>query len=176
MVDFKNIGNNTIDLADFKMKWRFTDSNYNLLPNVHLEQLKPLNKNASNFLWHHIQSVQLHSDFPFKKGFFKTIDKVKILEDNETIIKKWLFHRGLSFQKKVYLSWQPDEAMVVPWKILIKYFDDFFYDGSDDLTVIDESLNWALLFYHESEIYFGTNEKYISSNSLDSIINNDSLF
>ena len=59
--------------------------------------------------------------------------------------------------------------MIVPWKILIKYFDDFFYGGSDDLTVIDKSLNWALLFHHESEIYFGSNEKYNLSGSFNDI-------
>ena len=48
--------------------------------------------------------------------------------------------------------------MIVPWKLFIKYFDSFY--NSDDLTIIDQSLTWALLFYHESEIYFGTNNDY----------------
>lgn len=50
--------------------------------------------------------------------------------------------------------------MIVPWRLLIKYFDNFYYGGSDDLIVIDQSLNWALLFYHEDEIYFGTNKVF----------------
>ena len=47
--------------------------------------------------------------------------------------------------------------MIVPWKLFIKYFDSFYLD---DLTLFDQSLTWALLFYHESEIYFGTNNDY----------------
>ena len=55
--------------------------------------------------------------------------------------------------------------MIVPWKLLIKYFDDFDY--ADDLTVIDQSLNWAMLFFHEGTIYFGSNEKYEQDSNLD---------
>jgi len=50
---------------------------------------------------------------------------------------------------------------------LIKYFSDFQY--GDDLTVIDASLNWALLFYHEGEIYFGSNENFIPGNQFNDI-------
>lgn len=169
MIGFDNIQDNLIDLNDFRLKWRFTDAKYNLLPNEHLELLKPLNKNASNFLWNYIMTVDLHKETPFKKGLFKSIDKAKISDGNESEIKKWLYQRGFPFEKEVYLSWQPDEGMIIPWKILIKYFDDFYYSGSDDLTVIDKSLNWALLFYHESEIYFGSNEKYNPSDNFNNI-------
>ncbi len=147
-------------MDDFSMKWRFTDANYDLLPPIHLEQLKPLDKKASNFLWSFIASTQLHADVPFKKDFFRNIDKTRILDDNDREIKKWLYQRGLPFDKDVYLSWQQDTAMIVPWKLLIKYFDAFYYPSSDDLTVIDQSINWALLFFHEDEIYFGTNKDF----------------
>lgn len=102
--------------------------------------------------------TNLHVDIPFKNGFYSSIDKVKIVEGNEQEIKKWLYQRGLPFDRHVFLSYQPNEAIIVPWKLLIKYFDCFYY--SDDLTIIDESLTWALLFYHEYEIYFGTNKNY----------------
>jgi hypothetical protein len=50
--------------------------------------------------------------------------------------------------------------MIIPWKLLIKYFDSFYYSSADDLTVIDQSLAWALQFYHEGEIYFRTNKDF----------------
>lgn len=43
---------------------------------------------------------------------------------------------------------------------MVKYWDTIFYGGSDDLTVFDDSLEWALLFFHENEIYWGTNKKF----------------
>jgi hypothetical protein len=159
-VDFSNIDDHIIPMTVFRLKSRFTDEKYDKIPDEHLNQLKPLDKEASNYLWDYISQTSLHDETPFKKDFFRTIDKAKISEGNEKEVKKWLYHRGLPFDKSVYLSWQPNDAMIVPWKILIKYFDSFYYGTSDDLTVIDQSLTWALLFYHEDEIYFGTNRDF----------------
>ena len=130
------------------------------LPGEHLDQLKPLDDEASCFLWNYISDTNLHNDMPFKKGFFRTMDRIEILQGNEKEIKKWLYQRGLPFDKDVCLSWSPTNAMIVPWKLLIKYFDSFYHGVSDDLTIIDQSLNWALLFFHEHEIYFGTNKDF----------------
>jgi len=160
-VGFDNILDHVIPMDDFAMKWRFTDEDYNRLPQLHLEQLRPLDRQASKFLWDYISATNLHNDIPFKRNFFRNIDKVRVCEGNEKEIKKWLYQRGIPFDKMVFLSYQPGTAMIVPWKLLIKYFDDFDY--GDDLTVIDLSLSWALLFYHEDEIYFGTNKDFIPS-------------
>lgn len=157
-VDFGNIYDHIIPMKDFSLNWRFTDEKYDTLPAQHLDQLKPLDIIASNFLWDYVYNSRLHDDIPFNKNFFKIIDKAKIEPDNKQQIKKWLYQRGLPFDKQVFLSWHPGEAMIVPWKLFIKYFDNFCY--SDDLSIIDQSLTWALLFYHESEIYFGTNNEY----------------
>ena len=159
-IDFNNIFQHVIPMGDFGRKWRFTEEKYDKLPDQHLNQLKPLDKEAAKFLWDYIASINLHNDIPFKKGYFRTIDKTNILDDNEKEIKKWLYQRGLPFDKLVFLSWDQRDAMIGPWKQLIKYFDSFYYGGSDDLTIIDQSLSWALLFFHEDEIYFGTNNDF----------------
>lgn len=140
-------------MDDFQLQWRFTDEKYDKLPAQHLAQLKPLDREGSKFLWDYIATINLHDDTPFKKDFFRIIDSARILEDNQKEIKKWLYRRGIPFDKTVFLSWQATEGMIVPWKLLIKYFDSFYYSSSDDLTVIDQSLNWALLFHHTDEIY-----------------------
>lgn len=159
-IDFYNIFEHVISMDNFQLSWRFTNEKYDKLPDEHIEQLKPLDNEASTFLWDYISTTMLHNDTPFKKVFFRTIDKARILDGNEKEIKKWLYQRGIQFDKPVFLSWQPTEAMIVPWKLLIKYFNSFYYGGSDDLTIIDQSLNWAILFYHEGEIYFGTNNDF----------------
>lgn len=151
----------------FRLKWRFTETSL-IIPDHHLDQLKPLDNDAAVFVWDYITKVQLHSDTPFKKDFFRTIDKAKIVGDNEKDIKKWLYHRGLPFEKPVFLSWQPTDAMIVPWKLVIKYFDRF-YCGGEDLTLFDQSLIWALLFYHEDEVYFGTKKDFTPSETFTDI-------
>jgi hypothetical protein len=160
-IDFNNILDHVVSMEEFKLSWRFIEKKYNILPEDHLHQLMPLNMAASQFLSNYISKTNLHADVPFKRDFFRNIDSTHILEGNEQEIKKWLYQRGIPFEKKVFLSWDSYTSMLVPWKLLIKYFDDFYY--ADDLTVFDESLNWALLFFHEGDIFFGTNERYILS-------------
>lgn len=166
-IDFSNISSHTISISDFKQKWRFRDIK---VPDIHLSQIKPLDKDAANFLTNYISDTDLHADVPFKKKYFRTIDKAKIHRSGNTQeIKKWLYQRGLPFDRNVFLSWDKDTAMIVPWKILIKYYDGIFYSGCDDLTVFDESLQWALLFYHEDEIYFGTNNDFKPSDNFSDV-------
>ncbi|WP_196294104.1 hypothetical protein [Hymenobacter ruricola] len=166
-VNFDNIYEHIISINDSHLKWRFTEDKFNKLPNEHLHQVNPLDKAASRFLWEFIMQTNLHDDIPFKKGLFRVTDKARILDNNRDEVKKWLYQRGFAFDKPVFLSWQPTEAAIIPWKILVKYFDSFYYGSADDLTVIDQSLNWSLLFYHEDEIYFGTNTKYVASKTFE---------
>jgi hypothetical protein len=163
-ITFENLKNHKISLQRFLMNYRFTEEKHHILPDAHLEQLIPLDDEGAKFLWDFIKETKLHGDVPFKKEFFKVIDKAAILPGDEENIRKWLYRRGFAFDKEVILSWTPTEAMIVPWKLFVKYYDSFFYAGSDDLTIIDRSLNWALLFYHEDEIYFGTNLDFTPSN------------
>ena len=89
-IDFDNIFQHVIPMDDFRLKWRFTEEKYHKLPDHHLHQLKPLDNEAAKFLWDYIIKTNLHSDTPFKKDFFRTIDKARISDGNEKEIKKWL--------------------------------------------------------------------------------------
>jgi hypothetical protein len=88
------------------------------------------------------------------------MDVIDIDRDNENEIKKWLYQRGLKFDKKVYVSWSSSSGLITKWKFVVKYWSSLFYESSDDLTIFDESLDWAILFFHSGEVYFGTNKKY----------------
>lgn len=166
MINLANIDFFFCDTWDkFPLAWRFTDARYNKLPEEHLSQIKPLTKEAAEFIWNYINEINLHQNVPFKKDFFKTVIRYNISKQGKENVKKWLYQTGLPFQKIVILSWQPDSAALVPWKLFIKYWDDFYY--SDDLTIIDKTLNWAILFYHEDEIYFGTNTKYETTEAFE---------
>ena len=76
-IDFNNIIQHIIPIDNFRLKWRFTQEEYNKLPAEDLKKLKPLNNDAAKFLWNFIDNSNLHNDFPFKKGFFETIEKAE---------------------------------------------------------------------------------------------------
>jgi hypothetical protein len=155
-IDFTNIFERVTTIDNFELKWRFIYERYDKLPKDDLELIEPLDNEASFFLNDFIVKSNLHKDFPFEKDFFQTVEESLFSDGNEEEIKIWLFNRGLSLEKNVFLSWDSKNALIVPWKILIKYFDSFYYPSSDDLTVFDQSLNWALLFFHDDRIFFGT--------------------
>ena len=159
IVNFKNIKDFVIPMIDFQLNWRFIDKNYNVLPDYHLKGLKPLGKQAAKFLFDYIKTNDLHGDMPFKKSFFKRIDIIEIKENNENEVKNWLFNCGLNSKEEIFLSWDNGTAMIVSFGLLIEYFDDFYYSSSDNLTVFQENLDWALLFFHADQIYFGSNKE-----------------
>lgn len=152
----------SIPMSDFAMKWRFTDRKYDLLPPDHLAQIHPLDDRSAGLVWNLFLDSDIHAVDPFKPGFFRHHETTRISEsqdnpDEDARIRKWLYRCAIPFDQTVFLSWEPTEAVKTTWKMLVKYWSSFYYPISDDLSVIEESLDWCLLFHHEHEIHFGTN-------------------
>jgi hypothetical protein len=153
-----------VPMEQFALKWRFTDPRYRVLPAVHLEQMKPLSSESARRLWN--LTLPLHGDLPFTQGLYRIVESIYLdNNDPEAIrtVRKWLFDRGVPFKSHVYLSYEPECAIATTWKIVVKYWDDFWYPGSDDLTVVDDSFAWALLCWHECEAFFGDNRNRLEN-------------
>jgi hypothetical protein len=150
------------DMQDFPLKWRFTDPKFRVLPAKHLLQVRVLDVPSARRLSRFISDSGLHSEDPFQPNFFRLVESTEIGDSHgndaeDSRIRKWLYRCALPFDQTVLLQWQPEWAVETTWKLLVKYWSDFYYPISDDLTVCDFSLQWALLFHHEHEIHFGTN-------------------
>jgi len=150
-------------MTEFPLKWRFTDPKFTLLPDQHLEQVRPLDIPSSRRLSRFISDTNLHAEDPFSSGFFQSVESIEIEDSHgneaeDSRIQKWLYRCAIPFDRPILLSWQPEWAVTTTWKMLLKYWTDFYYPISDDLTVCDDSLQWALLFHHEHRIFFGTNQ------------------
>ena len=72
-IGFDNILEHVVPMDDFSMKLRFTDENYNQLSQLHLDQLKPLDREASRFLWDYISATNLHNVSLLKEIFLKAL-------------------------------------------------------------------------------------------------------
>jgi hypothetical protein len=149
-----------IPMEQFTLRWRFVDPRYRTLPPQHLAQLQPLAPESARRIWE-LASL-LHRDLPFTDRFFRSVESTPLHgADPEAVraVRKWLFRRRLPFKAPVFLSYQPDAAIATTWKLVVKYWDDLWYPGSDDLSVFDASLAWGLLFWHEAEAFFGDNRE-----------------
>lgn len=151
----------TVPMDQFPLKWRFTDPRYDVLPPAHLAQVKPLAPADARQISDMIRAAGIHRDMPFTEGYFRKVTSTAISDrmdpEEERRIRKWLYQRGLPFQRRVLLCYQPEWSIETTWKLFIKYWSAFYYPYSDDLTIIDGSFQWALLFYHEHTAFFGTN-------------------
>jgi hypothetical protein len=158
MVTLENIEQHTIPFDQFRYKWRFTEEKYNVLPAHHLEQIKPLDKTASKML-NNLTTAMFDGGSRLSPMRFSHIEWVRYVNtlEGEQETKKWLYRLGLPFDREVYASWDSTTAAVTTWKLLVKYWSDFEY--ADDLAIVDKSLRWALVFYHNDQIEFGTNTK-----------------
>tara|TARA_B110000211_G_C14075699_1_gene551922 strand:+ start:2593 stop:3063 length:471 start_codon:yes stop_codon:yes gene_type:complete len=154
-MNFNTLKDNIIPMEDFTLNWRITDENYTVLPQIHLEQLLPLDEEGSNSIDDFINDNELHDDFPFKTDFFTKNEDIAIEEGQEKKIERWFGTLGLNIEDDVYLSWDPETALKTKLKYVIKYWKSLYHRDSDDLTVFSADLNWALLFFHEGRIYFG---------------------
>tara|TARA_R110002072_G_scaffold302301_1_gene484650 strand:+ start:54 stop:569 length:516 start_codon:yes stop_codon:yes gene_type:complete len=167
---FEDLYKHIVPMTEFSLKWRFTEEKYDLLPEEHIAELKPLDGSGAQFLADYLENCLIHSNEPFKNGLFRNLYEIVILENREKEIKKWLYQRAIPFDKKVYLSWDGQNGMITKWKFVVKYWDSFYYPSSDDLTVFDQSLEWAVLFAHYDVIFFGTNKDHDEKMDFDEVL------
>jgi hypothetical protein len=137
----------------FRLRWRFEPPQRNPPPAHQLARIHVLSEEGSRRLWELTQP--LHTSDPFTAGLFRDIASTSLAESSPSDVRKWLYRRGLPCAHDVYLSWSSDTSVRTSWKLLVKYWDDFWYPMSDDLTVIDGDMGWALLLHHEGEAFFG---------------------
>lgn len=160
---------NVVPMSEFALKWRFTDSKYDLLSPEHVSQIQPLDDKSAHLLWKLILDSDVHAADPFEPGFFRHVESISVGDnshgdhDEDARIRKWLYRCAIPFDQIVYLSWQPQWAVMTTWKMLTKYWMAFYYPISDDLSIIDESLQWCVLFHHEHRIHFGTNRPRVET-------------
>ncbi len=156
----------TVPLEDWRYAWRL-DQLDQPMPDRDRERIKPLASISAKVISEQPGFTELHRDFPFKKGLFKRVDSLPLnpLDHQDAVLKedekvrKWLAEKGIPFDAMVFLGYDGSNIVLTDWEMLIRYWRLFYYPISDDLTVYDGALDWCLLFFHEHEIFFGTNQK-----------------
>lgn len=124
----------------------------------HLDQIIPLDAKAAKALWDFEAKVKLTSFSPDSCKYFQSSEKLVFREDQEQVVKKWLYERDLPFSTKCFLCFQPDIAFILTWKIVIHYSAGLFF--GHDVVAWDRSLNWALYYDHNDVLHFAKDRIY----------------
>jgi hypothetical protein len=164
VIDLNNIKNfTTTRPEDGSIFGSRTD--FDALPETHKAQILFLDKKAEKFLYEYVDNAQMLSNggwAPFEKGIYKTVDQYEHAVDvqgNIPLLKKWLYSKGIPFRNEVFVLCDSNpQALLITWKMLIKYSFDIFLIG--DAMVFDPSRNWCLFNYHEGQLFFAKDNIY----------------
>lgn len=155
MITLENLETYTVPLHEHPMRWLFEDADGNPPPDSYRDQILPLNKEASHFLWKMESDFRIGEFFPHPEKMFRDIAEFSFGENMEKDVKKWLYRRGIPFRQKVFVVFQPDTAFIMTWKMVVHFSPDLFF--GHDLIVWDNTVNWALLYNHNDYFIFGRN-------------------
>ena len=154
-MNFDELELKTIPFDEFELKWRFTEEEYNVLPESHLAEIKPLNKDAGVALGNLFFDTGLMGQYKLNPEHFNSIIEFDLRSKSEEEGRKWLSSLKIDSDQTIFLYWDSWGSATTNWMIFKTYYDDFFYPGSDDLILTDKKFSWILYFFHEEFIYFG---------------------
>lgn len=143
-----------IRIDDFILNWRWTDPKYCLMPENDLKQIYPLDEFSSKLIW--MKSLTFYSDesdfspSPSNK-LFTEIENIET--ENYRGVRNWLQKKLTNCQ--IVVNWQPNLSVLTNTEIFIKYWDDFCYPSSDDVSIWPEDESWILHYFHHEEFWFG---------------------
>ncbi|MCL1092937.1 hypothetical protein [Shewanella kaireitica] len=124
-----------MNINDFPLSWRWTESSHAKLPQEILDGLQPLNEELAQKL-----SSQIPVNFPVGAT------RLDASADNQATTE-WLSKLDVK-SKLVTISWKCDTALALPWTTFCKYWDDFCYPSSDDADLFLENGQHFLRWNH----------------------------
>lgn len=113
-----------MDISEFPLAWRWTQSSHAKLPDHILDELYPLNR----------QSVLLLT-CNTRQGLLA--DFSHFVADNDDATRQWLMQLDIS-SPRVTVVWGSDLALAMPWTTFCQYWDDFCYPSSDNADIFLE--------------------------------------
>lgn len=164
---FEEIQSLTVPFKENELHWRFEEEDDRIPYEEHESQIQPLSNEGAKLLSGLVSDSGIHDDFPFQKNRYLSIEQLDLdpvaFQDEfkriETDVKKWFYELSIAFDRTVFVSYDSSHGYVMPWKMFVKYWRNIYYSISDDVTVLDDSMTWCLLLFHEDQFFFGTDRE-----------------
>jgi len=137
-----------IPLESFELGWRFDKihnpdisvSEKELILSLSENESKRLNK-IIDFFENENYLQDKYSEIDWMSASSENQEKVERFRNQlELILKPW--------NEDVLISWQRKTVLKTTKEIFLKYWTDFLYADSDDVTIISEKTNWILFYKH----------------------------
>jgi len=151
-------------LVDFKLRWRWVNPKWNVLPETKLAQIHPLVEKKAEAIWEHaIAYIEELWKYAFddtpepiaSSPLFEWLRHIDMTKEPLDRVRQHLTSFEPQGDQVVIVLWEPTTAVAVPWQLFYEYWDDFCYPGSDDVSVWPVSEMWCLQYHHEDQLIFG---------------------
>ena len=135
----------TCKIDEFSLKWRWTDEKYCLMPENDLSEIRPLTQHAASITF---------------ENALRLTEKTQIEEDGESIETARGDSAVNSFLSSklpaeiILVNWDQDTSVITDTATFTKYWDEFCYPSSDDVSVWPEDESWFLQCYHYDRFSF----------------------
>ena len=140
--------NEIISFDDFELNWRWDDIHN---PDISIDdkgQIKPLSiqesKRISKIIDYFELESHLHKSFEptdWIRASSETIDSIEKFSNDFKNLTQY-------YNENLFISWNRTTCIYTTKDIFIKYWVDFCYPGSDDITIISELTNWVYFYNH----------------------------
>jgi hypothetical protein len=137
-----------IPFDDFELSWRW-DNIHN--PDISLEEkglIKPLSVQESKRINKVIDYFELESNL---HNTFEPTDWIRASSETKDSIDKFSNDFQLlthDYDESLFIAWNRSTCVYTKKEIFIKFWDDFCYPSSDDITIISELTNWVYFYNH----------------------------
>jgi hypothetical protein len=146
-----------IPLGEFRLRWRWTDPRWKVLPTPDLAAIQPLTADKASEVFARTMPLFVEQDTARRcSGGAPDELRSAVTEvpakRRTTEVGVWL--QSLAGDESVIVSWDRHTAVLTPWRVFCMYWDDFCYPGSDNVAVVPPSGEWLLWYHHEERFIF----------------------
>jgi len=71
------------------------------------------------------------------------------------LVSGWLDGLPTGRAREVIASWSAETALLMPWSLFVRRWDDFCYPASDDVAVFPRDRAWVLVYHHDEAFEWG---------------------
>lgn len=137
-----------VSLKDFELGWRWEKNHNSEISQTEKSQIKPVSENESKRLNKIIKYFELEQNLTEK---YEQTDWISANAENNLNVERFRNQLKLlleSWDEDIIIAWNNKVTLKTSKLIFLKYWSDFLYPGSDDVTLISVETNWIMFYRH----------------------------
>jgi hypothetical protein len=137
-----------IPLKDFELGWRWETNHNSEISELEKKLIQPVSESESKRLNKIIDYFEFE---PNLTGKYNQTDWIRANAENNLKVEKFRHQLELLLEpwnEGIIITWKRNVTLKTSKLIFLKYWTDFLYPSSDDVTIISEETNWVMFYRH----------------------------